>query len=298
MKKDTALLIVNPKAGQCKAKNNLFGVIEAISSRYLVTVHLTESGEDATLAAREGKEKYDVIFCCGGDGTLSRVVNGCADPNDPPIIGYIPCGTANDVASTLNLPKNMPQCAKKIMCSRANPHDIGIFNGERRFVYIASFGAFTRSSYETPQAVKNALGQSAYLISGAMELGNIQKITAKVVCDGREMVYDDIALLSIANTKSAGGIVKIPDNRVALNDGRLELLIVRYPTSIGMWNDIISAVSMQIFDSHSENVILLHGSHFEITTRESIAWTLDGENAGEYKKVTIDCAKSAVKLIY
>ena len=298
MNKERALLLVNPLAGQRKAKYNLFTVIEILSAKYLLTVHLTESAEDAFKMTDELRGEFKTIFCCGGDGTLSQVVNGCADAEDPPTIGYIPCGTANDVAATLKLPKNMSICAKKLISAQANPHDVGIFCENRKFVYVASFGAFTKSSYDTPQAAKNALGQSAYVLSGAMDIMNIKKIPTEIVCDDRSFSFDDVALLSVCNTKSTGGIVKFPDVKVALNDGRLELLVVRYPTNINMINDIFAAISMQKFDSHSENVMLMHGSHFEIKTKEPIAWTLDGENAGERTSVTIDCVKGAIKILY
>ena len=298
MKKERALLIVNPLAGQRKAKYNLFTIIEILSSKYLLTVHLTESGEDAFRTTESLRDEFDIFFCCGGDGTLSQVVNGCADADDPPTIGYMPCGTANDVAATLKLPKNMPACAKKLLTAQAKPHDIGIFCENRKFVYVASFGAFTKSSYDTPQAVKNALGQSAYVLSGPMDLTNIRKISADIVCDEKVYSFDDVAFLSVCNTKSAGGIVKFPDSKVALNDGKLELLIVRYPTNINMLNDIFAAVAMQKFDSHGENVILVRGSHFEIKTREHIAWTLDGEGAGEHTNVVIDCVKGAINILY
>ncbi|MBE6607163.1 MAG: diacylglycerol kinase family lipid kinase [Ruminococcaceae bacterium] len=298
LKKERALLIVNPFAGQRKAKSNLFTVIEILSSKYMLTVHLTESADDAFSTTRELHSEFKTIFCCGGDGTLSQVVNGCADPNDPPTIGYIPCGTANDVATTLRLPKNMATCARKIINAEANPHDVGVFCGDRKLVYVASFGAFTKSSYDTPQAAKNAFGQSAYVLSGAMDLMNIKKIPTEIICDGRKFSFEDVAFLSVCNTKSTGGIVKFPDTKVALNDGRFELLVVRYPTNINMLNDIFAAVSMQIFDSNSENVMLMHGSHFEIKTRENIAWTLDGESAGEHTNVTIDCIRSGVKILY
>ena len=131
-----------------------------------------------------------------------------------------------------------------------------------------------------------------------MDLVNIKKVRTKIVCDSREFVFDDLVLLSVCNTKSVGGIIKLPDNKVSLNDGRLELLAVRYPTSMAMWNDILLALSQRKFDSHGENVMLLHGSHFEIHTKESVAWTLDGEGAGEHDRVTIDCVKGAVKMLY
>ncbi len=298
MKKEKALLLVNPKAGQCKARNNLFGVVEALSSKYTLTVHLTESGEDAVNTIKDEGYDYSALFCCGGDGTLSQVVNGCADMDHTPVIGYIPCGTANDVATTLKLPKNMPLCARKIVSASAKPHDVGVFCGDQRFVYVASFGAFTKSSYDTPQAVKNALGHSAYVFSGAMDLMNVKKIPTKIVCDDKEFLFDDVALLSVCNTRSVGGIIKFPDSKVALSDGKLELLVVRYPTNIAMWNDIWAAISQRKFNSHGENVMLMHGSHFEIRTKESVAWTLDGEGAGAHSHVTIDCSKGAVKILY
>ncbi len=298
MKKERALLLVNPFAGQRKAKYNLFTVIEILSAKYMLTVHLTQSSEDAFKTTEELRGEFNTFFCCGGDGTLSHVVNGCADAEAPPTIGYIPCGTANDVAATLKLPKNMPLCAKKIISAQANPHDVGIFCANRKFIYVASFGAFTKSSYDTPQAVKNAFGQSAYVLSGARDLINIKKISTDILCDGKSYSFEDVAFLSVCNTKSAGGIVKFPDDKVALNDGKLELLVVRYPTNINMLNDIFAAISMKKFDSHGENVMLMHGSHFEIKTKESVVWTLDGENAGEHTNVTIDCVKGAVKILY
>ncbi len=301
--KERALLLVNPMAGQRRAKTHLFSIIEILSTKYLLTVHLTESGTDATETAHELRDEFDVFFCCGGDGTLSQVVNGCSDRETPPTIGYLPCGTANDVATTLKLSKNMPTCAKNIIEAPANPHDIGIFSGSgmpspRKFVYTASFGAFTKTSYDTPQAVKNAFGQSAYVFSGAMDLVNIKKISTEIICDGRRYAFDDVALLSVCNTKSTGGIVKFPDSMVALNDGRLELLVVRYPTNMNMLNDIFNAISMKKFDSHGENVILTRGSHFEIKTKDPIAWTLDGEGVREQTSVVIDCVKSGIKILY
>ena len=127
---------------------------------------------------------------------------------------------------------------------------------------------------------------------------NVKKIATEIVCDGKTFAFDDVALLSVCNTKSTGGIVKFPDRKVALNDGKLELLVARYPSNINMFGDILAAVSMQKFDSHGENVMLMHGSHFEIRTKESVAWTIDGENAGEHTDVTIDCVKSGVKILY
>lgn len=45
------------------------------------------------------------IIAVGGDGTVNKVLNGIKNFNNINF-GTIPCGTGNDFAKSLNLPKN------------------------------------------------------------------------------------------------------------------------------------------------------------------------------------------------
>ena len=60
-------------------------------------------------------------------------------------LGYIPCGTTNDYASSIGLSGYVLQAASDIMTGKAQSIDIGTFNG-RRFVYTATCGAFAKAS--------------------------------------------------------------------------------------------------------------------------------------------------------
>ena len=64
------------------------------------------------------------------------------------------------------------QAAQDIINGKPNLYDIGCFNG-RYFSYIASFGAFTKVSYDTPQNLKNAFGHFAYVMESLKELRSI-----------------------------------------------------------------------------------------------------------------------------
>ena len=69
-------------------------------------------------------------------------------------IGYIPAGSTNDFAASLNLSKNMVQAAEDIVNGDSYAVDVGLFN-EDIFAYIAAFGLFTEVTYETDQQIKN-----------------------------------------------------------------------------------------------------------------------------------------------
>ena len=54
----------------------------------------------------------------------------------------MPMGTANDVATTLGLPKNdTVGAARRIVHGTAHPFDVGGFGDDKYFAYIAAFGA-------------------------------------------------------------------------------------------------------------------------------------------------------------
>ncbi len=154
-------MIVNPKAGRSKSKEPLFDACAAFSQAgYLLSVRVTESPADAVRIAEEEGSRFDVVVAVGGDGTLNQVVSGLDHLEHPPLLGYIAQGSTNDFASTLNISKDPVIAARSIINGEPRHLDVGFWN-DRCFVYVASFGAFTRSSYSASQAAKNALGHYA-----------------------------------------------------------------------------------------------------------------------------------------
>ena len=195
------LFIVNPMAGKSAYRNN-FGeaLLTLHEGGYIPTVRFTARRGDAAEIARTCARDYDLVCCLGGDGTLSEVMAGLvSSPVPRPPIGYIPLGTANDVATTLDLPKNNILAAvDRIIYGHPMDFDVGTF-GEDTFTYVAAFGAFTDVSYETPQQEKQALGHFAYVLEGMMRLPKITQYHAKVEYD-RGVIEDDFLFGGVMNS--------------------------------------------------------------------------------------------------
>ncbi|MFR6590955.1 MAG: diacylglycerol/lipid kinase family protein [Gallintestinimicrobium sp.] len=139
-------------------RNNLLDIIDTfVKAGYIVTARPTQYAGEAVEIAADRTAKYDLVVCSGGDGTLDEVVTGIMKSVRRRPIGYIPAGSTNDFAQSLNIPKNMAEAAKIAVSGRMFACDIGSFN-EKTFVYIAAFGLFTEVSYETSQDVKKCWG--------------------------------------------------------------------------------------------------------------------------------------------
>ena len=111
------LFIINPCSGRGKIKTEILDILKIFSNAgYQVTTHVTSKQHEATEVAASASEKgYERIICCGGDGTLNEVVTGICSSDIHIPIGYIPAGTTNDFARTLNLDTDMLKNAKKPM---------------------------------------------------------------------------------------------------------------------------------------------------------------------------------------
>ena len=172
------LFIVNPRAGKTKSRAPLFDAVAQFSrAGYLVRVYITEAGGQACdITARWGGQ-YDMVVCAGGDGTLNETLSGLMQLEQRPLLGYLPCGSTNDFAMSLHLHTMLPAAAEAAATGTPCPLDVGRHN-DRYFAYVASFGAFTRSSYSATQAAKNALGHFAYILEGLGDLDSLPAPTA------------------------------------------------------------------------------------------------------------------------
>lgn len=291
------LLIVNPAAGHGGYKNNFAEAMNLLSlGGYAVTLYFTSARGDATQIAKDHAREYDTIACIGGDGTLSEVIAGLMTMKNPPPLGYFPMGTANDVATTLDLPKNNTYAAaKRMLEGLPHPYDVGGFGDERYFAYIAAFGAFTEVSYATPQEQKKRLGHLAYVLQGAAALPKIEAYNTRVEFDdgviNAKLIYG-----SMSNSTSVAGIVRLKEDMVSLGDGVSELVLVKAPDKVTDLGNIAESILSQRFDS--DKLIILHTKHAKFTFEQPVAWTTDGEEGGTYQEIALKNYPRPINIIF
>ena len=291
------MLIVNPMAGRGAYKTNFGEAMQALSQGgYAVTLFFTAQRGDATRFAASYAGDYDAVSCIGGDGTLSEVLAGLMQLDNPPPVGYFPMGTANDVATTLGLPKNdTVAAARRIVNGTPHRFDVGAFGERDYFAYIAAFGAFTEVSYATPQDQKKMLGHLAYVLQGMQQLPKIEPIHAKVDYDGGTL-EGSFLYGSVSNSTSVAGIVHLPDTMVSLGDGMSELVLVRDPGNVAAFAELATAVLSERFDS--EKLVILHTKKARFRFDFPVAWTRDGEEGGAFADIEIRNIHCPVKLIF
>ena len=284
------LYIYNPTAGRRTAKASLSDVVEVFSRQgYEITVHPTQERGDATRTVLEDGGGFDRVVCCGGDGTLNETVQGLlALPADKrPVLGYIPAGTTNDFSRTLELPRTLPELAEAAGEGTPRPIDVGEAAG-RPFTYVAAFGLFTDVSYSTPQANKNLLGHFAYLLEGMGRLASIPSYHMKVSTPEGKEVEGDFIYGMVGNTVSVGGLVNLPRDKVLLDDGRFEVILIRQPKTAKDWQSILTALTTLELSKDGEGAVVgFSAGEVTFTCDAPVAWTVDGEFGGEQQITTV-----------
>ena len=271
------LLLMNPCSGKKKGAKALAEIISILNrGDFDVTVYMTAARGDATeVAARRGNE-FDVILCVGGDGTFNEVVSGLVGAGCRTPIAYIPAGSTNDFANSLELSRDLLTAAQDVVEGEPCPLDIGKFN-DRYFSYIASFGAFTRTSYATPQSMKNVLGHFAYLLAGVKEIASIRSYHLKVTLADGTVFEDDYIFGAVSNSTSVAGILTLSSELVDMSDGEFEVLLIRKPHNPVELSSCVVALTSQKYDTPM--LTLASSARIEIDAPEEMDWTLDGEFA-------------------
>ncbi len=287
--------VMNPFAGTRKANRYLPDIISIFNrGGYDVTVHMTEDQGDAERAVIRLAKQVDLVVCCGGDGTFNETVSGLLKSGTDIPIGYIPAGSTNDFANSLHLPDNILEAARQIVDGEPESYDLGSFGG-RYFSYVASFGAFTRASYATPQNVKNALGHAAYLLEGIQELSQIRKTHIRMELDDGRVVEDDFLFGAVCNSTSVGGILTLDPKQVDMRDGKFEILLLRTPKDLSEIHECVQAVRKQQYNCRM--LTFCSASSLRIFASPDMPWTLDGEREDGHAEVEIKNLHRAFRLM-
>ena len=289
------LIIINPFAGTRQANRFFVEICDQFCrAGYETVVHPTEKRGDGTVIAREQAANFDLVTAIGGDGTFNEVVAGVLQSGVEIPIGYIPAGSTNDFASSLGIPKDIMSACKDIVTGVPATLDIGSFNN-RYFSYVASFGAFTQTSYNVPQDLKNALGHMAYILEGVRDIPSIKPLKLRLKNEvgiyGGEYIFG-----AICNSTSMGGILTLDPSMVDMNDGKFEILLIRSPRNIIELAQITSAIAQGQY-RQCPMKSFFSSSKVEITADPDMPWTLDGEYQEGSEHIIIENKKSAIQIM-
>ena len=288
------LFVMNPYSGMRRANKYLVEIIELFNrAGYEVIVHMTQGPGDATKIVASKAFDMDLIVCCGGDGTFNETISGMLSVGANVPLGYIPAGSTNDFAASLKLSGNVMQAAQDILEGQPVTYDVGKF-GNRYFSYVASFGAFTKASYSTPQSIKNALGHTAYVLEGINELSQIKNEHVRMEIDG-QVVEDDSLFGAISNSTSVGGILTLSPDMVDLADGQLEILLVRAPRNLLEIPECIQAVQTQKYNCAM--ITFRSAKKVRVFADPNMPWTLDGEREEGHLQVDVENVHHAIRLM-
>ena len=293
------LFIVNPRAGRSKSRAPLFDAAAIYSEAgYLITIRNTRRRGDATRLVERYGADYDLIVCHGGDGTLNETVNGLMriPAESRPQVSYLPGGSTNDFAASLSISPEPALAAQGAMRMRPRTLDVGRFN-DRHFVYVASFGAFTKTSYSVPQDVKNVFGHFAYILEGVRDLDTLRPYRVKLTGDGE--VFDDgdgYLFGAVSNSTSIAGLMKLSPEDVSFDDGVFELLLVRVPKTAAQLQSLTRALMYQDYGD-SQGLVFRHVRHVTAETEENLSWTLDGEFVPGAPKIDISIENNGLELL-
>ena len=288
------LFVYNPHSGKCQILTHLAEIIDIFTKGgYEVTAHPTQARDDAMETVRRRAADFDLIVSSGGDGTTNETIKGIMESGCNIPVGIIPAGTMNDFASSIGIPKYMPDAARVIAGGTPRYVDIGAFNG-RYFTYVAGFGAFTEVSYQTPQEWKNALGKAAYFIEALKHIADIKPHHMKIEYDDG-VIEGEFILGLISNSVSVAGYKYYEKKNIKMDDGLFEALLIKSLKNPIELQQVLNALLSKQLDA--DNMCYLSSSFLHIISDDDVKWTLDGEDGGFCNDAYMQNIKESLPII-
>lgn len=286
----TIALLTNPTSGKGRGARTAAIALPRLRDAGFRVLELTgrDADEALDLARRVVADGVETLVVVGGDGMVHLGVQAVAGTGTN--LGIIPCGTGNDVARYLAIPRTDPQLAADVVVgSRVRTIDLAKA-GPTYFATVLASG-FDSKVNERANEMAWPKGQMRYNIATLAELRVFEPLPYVLELDGTERRVDAM-LVAVGNGESFGGGLRITHGAL-LDDGMLDVVIVKpmsKPRLLRVYPMLFSGrhVGIPEYEHHRVRSVTV--------AAPGIVAYADGERLGPLP-LTVDAAPGALRVL-
>lgn len=303
--------IINPKSSSGRGIRYWWAVKSELDKREVpyTAVFTKHMGHASDLARQicKGNQGIKNIVVLGGDGTFNEVINGIDDFSEV-LFGYIPSGSSNDLARSLNIPGDPVMALNNILKPVKFKYlDHGIIHFMDKEVLPRKFSCSSGIGYDASvcnevqsSPLKKRLnrfgaGKFVYIAIAIKQLLTVKRMKATVVIDGvRKGTYQKILLISSMIHKfEGGGLLMAPQADPC--DGKISVCLVHGLSTLKAFL-LLPTIFTGKHVKH-KGVETFHCSEIEITMDYETPVHTDGEIPAICKHIKVSCIPGQIRMI-
>lgn len=220
----------------------------------------------ARQAVADGAE---VVFVCGGDGTVRSVIAGLAGTDVA--LAVLPAGTGNLLAANLGLPDDPVEGVRLAVEGGRRRMDVGEVDGQV-FAVMAGMGFDAAMMRDASTTLKTRFGSPAYVLSAVKHLWD-KPMRVEVRVDDHPLRRLSARTVLVGNVgRLQGGIRLLPDAQP--DSGHMEVAILA-PRHLGHWAALGWGVLLR--RDRVPRMEVIRGSHISIVSDRAQPRELDGD---------------------
>jgi diacylglycerol kinase (ATP) len=240
-------------------------------------------------ARRAVKQGVGLMFVWGGDGTVQRCIDAVAGSDTA--VAILPAGTANLLATNLQIPANLAEAVRIGLHGHRRRIDTGSVNGEH-FAVMAGAGFDAQMIADADRDLKDRIGRAAYVASGIKNL-SARRVKATVEVDGKRFFQGRVSCVLAGNVGTIlGGVEAFPEARP--DDGLLELGVVTAKNPLD-WARTFSRLALGQAE-RSPFAEFTRGTKVKVRFDRKIPYELDGGDRPACRKLRIKVRPSTITI--
>jgi len=285
------LFVINPISGDIN-KDEQVNQIKKVMKDYNQPIEFyftTGKNDEVKIEKLIHENNYRKVVAVGGDGTCNTVARVLMHTETA--MGILPRGSANGLATELEIPNNIDESLNIISNEKTRKIDVLSLNDEHISLHLSDLGFNARVVQRFEKG--NTRGLFGYVKHFFDEVGKAEPATFIIKFENKTKKKKAFMLVVANASKYGTGAVVNPDG--SIDDGRFEVIVFRPNSMMQFLKLVVPFFIRQIH--HLKFVDVYSVDEVVIKNPDRQTLQIDGEIIGQPAEVRVEIIPQSLKVL-